>query len=743
MQVKRQHFRDQSDCLLCCINFCIGLSNLADFANHIYGNGGLVFLAVYLILTCTVCVPMLYLELFLGQFSGWSIPRAFEGFPMARGLGWTMLSGDLLQVVFHVPAIAYSWIYLTASFSPVLPWSVCDEHDIGHNGCYQNQLGKHLCSKVDDRLARRYLLDNNTSDGAIAVRTATSRELVYVPASEYEAMHNSCINGNVSAARAFYEHRVTHIHSATGSTNQLDSGVALALVIVWTLIFIAIILGPRSLRKASFVMMVTRLSMLALLCIASCTLSGARQGMLSLLWPDLSKAYSTKTWISASQHMFYSVGLALGVTTFLASYNKFEWPVLGTAVKICMINMVYGIFAAFFVFAQYGHLAEVLDEDIAYIATSATRGLEYVFVTFPETIETLPYTRFWALAFYVLVATSALGPQLCAFGAVVGSLADLHPALCESTQVWAFVSCTAAFALSLPLSLRVCARTDTPPVACTKLGIGMEIRKFVTAIIYGDLLPWIGFAELIIVMYAYGSSRLVNDIYFMFNEDPPSLLLLCWRFVCPIFLVIIGLASLLARIQMSPDSTLYPDWAIMTEMGVFGVVVVLIGAFVLLTLAENNYDLYLAMEPQSGFGPKEPAVYERYLTFLARRNALPHKKSRHLSQQPQTDTALTMASSGRQGEQYAVDIAPSPSPCAPPEIEMRGKDSVTVWPSAHALDDPATRPSATEDEEQHSALPEAFATSTGADPSTAATFRDEKDSASSSNQEKPVKQLDR
>ncbi|XP_065299218.2 sodium-dependent noradrenaline transporter-like isoform X2 [Dermacentor albipictus] len=685
MQVERQHFRDQSDCLLCCINFCIGLSNLATFPYLIYDNGGLVFLAVYLILTCTVSVPMLYLELFLGQFSGWSIPRAFEGFPMARGLGWTMLNGDLLLVVFHVPAVAYSWIYLTATLSPVLPWSVCDEHELGHSGCYQNQHGKHLCSKVNDRLARRFLLDNNTSDRAIAVRTAISRELVYVPASEYEAMHNSCIDGNVSAARTFYEHRVTHIHSATGSTSQLDSGVTLALVIVWTLIFIAIILGPRSLRKASLVMLVTRLSMLALLSIASFTLSGARQGMLSLLWPDLSKAYSAKTWISASQHMFYSVGLALGMTTFFASYNKFEWPVLGTAVKICMMDMVYGIFAAFFVFAQYGHLAEVLDEDIAYVATSASRGLEYVFVTFPETIETLPYTRFWALAFYVLVATSALGPE----------------------------------------------------------GIGIEIRHFVTATVYGDLLPWIGFAELIIVVYAYGSSRLINDIYFTFNEDPSSFLLFCWRFVCPIFLLIIGLASLLARIQMGADSTLYPDWANMTEMGVFGTVVVFIGAFVLLTLAENHYDLYLAMEPQSGFGPKEPAVYERYLTFLAHRNALPHKKSRYRSQQPQTGTALTMASLGRQGEQYAVDIAPSPSHCAPPEIEMPGKDSVTVWPSAHALDDPATRPSATEEDEQHSALPEAFATSTGADPSTAATFRDEKDSASSSNQEKPVKQLDR
>lgn len=157
----------------------------------------------------------------------------------------------------------------------------------------------------------------------------------------------------------------------------------------------------------------------------------------------------------------------------------------------------------------------------------------------------------------------------------------------------------------------------------------------------------------------------------------------------------------------------------------------------------TSQDLYLAMEPQSGFGPKEPAVYERYLTFLARRNALPHKKPRHRSQQPQTDTALTMASLGRPGEQYGADIAPSPSPCAPPEVEMRGKDGVTVCRSPHTADYPATRPSTTEEDEQHSALPAAFATSTWADPSTAATFRDEKDSASSSNQEKPVKQLDR
>ncbi|XP_049518739.1 uncharacterized protein LOC125943456 [Dermacentor silvarum] len=181
----------------------------------------------------------------------------------------------------------------------------------------------------------------------------------------------------------------------------------------------------------------------------------------------------------------------------------------------------------------------------------------------------------------------------------------------------------------------------------------------------------------------------------------------------------------------------------MTEMGVFGTIVVIVGAFVLLTLAENRYDLYSAMEPQSGFGPKEPEVYQRYLTFLASRNALPTEKLRRRSEQTHTETPFTIASSGQQAGEAGADTVASTAPCTPPEVEMRGQDGITTWPAPDALDDPATRHSATEEEERHSALPVTYATSMGADPSTAATFIDGKDSASSNDQEKHVKQLDR
>lgn len=146
------------------------------------------------------------------------------------------------------------------------------------------------------------------------------------------------------------------------------------------------------------------------------------------------------------------------------------------------------------------------------------------------------------------------------------------------------------------------------------------------------------------------------------------------------------------------------------------------------------------MEPQSGFGPKEPEVYQRYLTFLASRNAVPSKKLRHRSEQLRTEAAITIASLGRQGGASSADTVASTPPFNLSEVEMRGEDGVTAWPPPDVLDDPATHSSATE-EELRSALPVTFATSTGAEASTAATFREGKDSASSSNQEKHVKLL--
>ncbi|XP_075535196.1 sodium-dependent nutrient amino acid transporter 1-like [Dermacentor variabilis] len=331
----------------------------------------LVFLAVYLVMLCIVAVPMLYLEIFLGQFCGWSVPRAFGGFPMAKGLGWTMLYSDMLLALSYIPPAAYCIVYIAALFEAELPWSTCGggEHGAEERGCYHVKPGTYPCSKVNETLARRYWARNYSGEAAIVVNGSGGQEPVSVPFREYEALRSSCVNGTVSAARAFFERHVANLDSSSESISDSSVGLLLAMIIGWILVLISISMGLRSMKKASALLLGLRLALLTLLCVASCTLSGAGDGLRELLRPQLSKLYSDKTWISASQHMFYSVGISVGTVTFLASHNEFDWPILSTAWKVAMADFLFGLFTSCVAFGIYGHLANTFAVEVIDIAT--------------------------------------------------------------------------------------------------------------------------------------------------------------------------------------------------------------------------------------------------------------------------------------------------------------------------------------------------------------------------------------
>ncbi|XP_054931981.1 sodium- and chloride-dependent neutral and basic amino acid transporter B(0+)-like [Dermacentor andersoni] len=121
----REQWRTRNELTFALVSLALGPSNVVAFPYLIYDNGGVVFVLVYTFLVATVGLSMLYLETFLGQFSGWSVPKAFGGFPMAKGLGWTMVYTTVLLSVFQSPYMAYCLIYMVECFSPHLPWESC------------------------------------------------------------------------------------------------------------------------------------------------------------------------------------------------------------------------------------------------------------------------------------------------------------------------------------------------------------------------------------------------------------------------------------------------------------------------------------------------------------------------------------------------------------------------------------------------------------------------------------------
>nr|XP_037284879.1 sodium-dependent nutrient amino acid transporter 1-like [Rhipicephalus microplus] len=441
------------------------------------------------------------------------------------------------------------------------------------------------------------------------------------------------------------------------------------MTVAWALLFVMICMGLRSMKKFSTLMLAVRLTLLAALCVASSSLSGAGHGVLVLLRPDFSKAYSEKTWVSASQHMFHSIGLSVGTLSFLGSHNRFDWPILGTAVRITTADFLFSLFAACTVFSIYGHLTDAFPVEIIDLASWGTK---YAFVTFPECAEFLPWSRLWMSAFYVMIAVGTLGSA----------------------------------------------------------GIVSNFRSPVSHAVYTDIVPWIGFAETITVAYAYGLERFADDVYFTFNERPQVFLQFCWRCICPTTLMLMSLVSLVARASLLRTAPPGSEWANPVIMFVFGSVIVIVGAFVLHALAENKYDLYAAMEPEPGYGPKDPDQMARYVAFLAERNALPAGRhplsSSSKASLARPSMALEHANEEYFGAQYTEVIESAPT------VNDKSPDVIANFQRANAASDALVLPTtstvpttATGDTSRATTT----ATNTALEPTTATTLNDGKDTS--------------
>lgn len=71
--------------LMNCISSSVGLGNVWRFSFVVYDNGGSAFVIAYICIVFLVGMPMLFLGMFLGQFSGRSSVKVWEILPFFRG----------------------------------------------------------------------------------------------------------------------------------------------------------------------------------------------------------------------------------------------------------------------------------------------------------------------------------------------------------------------------------------------------------------------------------------------------------------------------------------------------------------------------------------------------------------------------------------------------------------------------------------------------------------------------------
>jgi solute carrier family 6 amino acid transporter-like protein 5/7/9/14 len=149
---------------------------------------------------------------------------------------------------------------------------------------------------------------------------------------------NRTASGNATTApEEFFTRKMLQLSPGIEQMGGLRLELAGCLVLAWTLVFLALIKGVKSLGKAVYFTAIFPYLILTVLLGFGLSLDGALDGIRYYVTPRLDRLldvqvgstppqvpHATQVWADAAMQIFFSLGPCWGSLITLASYNKFN-----------------------------------------------------------------------------------------------------------------------------------------------------------------------------------------------------------------------------------------------------------------------------------------------------------------------------------------------------------------------------------------------------------------------------------
>uniref|UniRef100_A0AAR2IXW3 Transporter n=1 Tax=Pygocentrus nattereri TaxID=42514 RepID=A0AAR2IXW3_PYGNA len=515
----RGNWNSKKEYLLSMIGYAVGLGNVWRFPYLTYKHGGGAFLIPYVIMLSVAGLPLFFMESSLGQFCSQGPINVWKAVPIFQGVGITMMLVSTFVSIYYNVIIAYSIYYLFASFQEPLPWSDCS------NWSDMN------CNIT----ARGSLMAVNTSMIADGNQSCLEEFLASVPLQ--------------SPSERYWDVVALQRTSSMDETGPVVWHLALCLLLGWILIAAALFKGIKSSGKVVYFTATFPYAVLLILLIRGVTLEGARNGIEYYIGSqsNLTKLSEAEVWKDAATQIFFSLSIAWGGLTALASYNKFHNNCYKDSIIVCITNCSTSIFAGFAIFSILGHMAHVYGKPVSEVAQA---GFGLAFIAYPDALSKLPISPLWSILFFFMLITLGLDSQFAGIEVITTCLQDAYPKVLKAKRgLITVLICIVLFLLGLP---------------CVT-GAGIYWVNLIDTFCAGWILLVAGLLEVFGLSCIYGGNRFIKDIEMMIGTKHALFWIwwrACWFFITPVVLLVILGWSLYTFTAPTYGSVEYPQWGI-------------------------------------------------------------------------------------------------------------------------------------------------------------------------------------
>ncbi|KAK3595742.1 hypothetical protein CHS0354_025370 [Potamilus streckersoni] len=509
-EVERENWSRKFEFILAAIGYSVGLGNIWRFPYLCFRSGGGAFLIPYFIMLVLCGVPLLFMELAVGQYTKQGPVGALNKIcPLFKGAGLATVVISFLFTTYYNVIIAWAFYYLFSSFVSVLPWSDCS-NTWNSDRCWDGR--------------NKTYTDPATNFTVVDVKP----------------------NNSLSPTEDFFERRLLEKTSGIDEAGVLKWDMALILLMCWIIVYFCIWKGPKSTGKVVYFTALFPYLVLIILLVRGLTLPGAIDGIHYFLIPKWELLRDAKVWVNAAAQNFNSLGIAFGGVITLASYNKSHNKILKDTLTIAVVDAFTCILAGLAIFSILGYLAHNQGKAVDEVVS---QGPGLVFVIYPEAFTSMPVSQLFSVLFFFMLICLGIDSEFASVEVIVTTIQDhFHMQVkkyLKRKEVLVIVVCLVSYLCGLPNVTQG----------------GIYFFQLIDYYAAAMSLMYLAFFEVIAITWIYGAKRLARNVRDMTGVAPSMFFIACWYVVSPLLIFGIWMFSLIQYQPFQVDGYIYPTWA--------------------------------------------------------------------------------------------------------------------------------------------------------------------------------------